>query len=110
MKKIEATVPPFMLDAVRDVLVGEGADGMSLTEVKVLDPHVHVHSYRGTSYEIPFSPQCRLDIVVEDEQVGRCIDAMRILLADRPTALEVVVMPLTEGIRIRTGSQLSRAA
>ena len=110
MKKIEATVPPFMLDAVRDALVGEGADGMSVTEVKVLDPHVHIHSYRGTSYEIPFSPQCRLEIVVEDAQVGRCVEAMRTLMTDRPTALEVIVLPLADGIRIRTGSQLSRAA
>ena len=77
MKKIEVTVPPFKVEEMRDALVAAGAEGMSITEVKVLDEHVRTASYRGTTFEIPFSARCKVELVVRDDQVGRCLEAVR---------------------------------
>ena len=110
MKKIEATIPPFTLEEVRAAFVGEGAEGMTVTEVRVLDPHIRTNYYRGSAYDIPFVARCKVEVVIADEQVARCVDAARAILARTDDAGQIVVLPLGDTVRIRTGEHLSRAA
>ena len=47
MKKIEATIPPYKLEEVRDALVGLGLEGMSVCEVRSFDPEARPCWYRA---------------------------------------------------------------
>jgi nitrogen regulatory protein P-II 1 len=111
MKKIEATIKPFKLDEVRDALVALGVEGMSVAEVQTLDPKAHSAHYRGTEYIVWFTPQYRLDIVVRDELVSPCIEAIRHCARTKdPDCGAIVVLPVDDSVRIRTGDHLRRAA
>jgi nitrogen regulatory protein PII len=111
MKKLEATIRPFTLDAVRDALVALGVEGMSVAEVQTLDPRAHAAFYRGTEYVVWFSPQYRLDVVVRDELVAPCIEAIRQCARTNDQECgEIVVLPVDDTVRIRTGDHLRRAA
>jgi len=111
MKKVEATIQPFTLDAVRDALVAAGIEGMSMSEVKGLDPHAHSAWYRGSEYVVWFGPRIKIEIVVADIDVNRCIAAIE---RNARTAAgengEIVVVPVDEAITIRTGERMARVA
>lgn len=108
MKKLEATVPPFTMEAVGDALVRAGVDGMSVTEVRVLGPHARTACYRGTRFDIPFAAQCKIEVIVRDDQVARCLEAVR--GAADGSAVEIVLLPLEDSVGIRTGEHARRAA
>jgi nitrogen regulatory protein P-II 1 len=64
MKKIEAIIRPFKLDAVHEALVEAGFHGMTLSEVKGFRRQKgHTESYRGSEYRIDFLPKVKLEIV-----------------------------------------------
>ncbi len=51
MKKIEAIIKPFRLEAVRDALTEIGVQGMTITEVKGFGRQKgHTELYRGAEY------------------------------------------------------------
>jgi nitrogen regulatory protein PII len=110
MKKIEAMVPPSRLEDVRDALVRAGAEGMSLTEVKVLDQHVRTVCYRGSTFDLPFTAQYKFEVVVSAARLDHCVDALRSLLGAGAGPSTIVVLPLEDSVRIRTGEHLSHAA
>lgn len=77
MKKIEAIIKPFKLDDVREALTDVGISGMSVTEIKGFGRQKgHTELYRGAEYAIDFLPKIKLEIVVTDDQVEPCIQAI----------------------------------
>ena len=77
MKKIEAIIKPFKLDDVKEALQEVGIQGLSVTEVKGFGRQKgHTELYRGAEYMVDFLPKVKLDIVVPDDQVERCIEAI----------------------------------
>ena len=77
MKKIEAIIKPFKLDDVREALADINVTGMTVTEVKGFGRQKgHTELYRGAEYMVDFLPKVKLDIVVADDQVDRCVDAI----------------------------------
>jgi nitrogen regulatory protein P-II 1 len=109
MKKIEATINPFELDDVRDALVELGITGMSVCEVKSFDPQAHSNWYRGAEYTISFTPRVKIEMVVEEEQLGRCLAAIK-RCAGADDAARAVVLPVEDTVHIRTGEHTARAA
>ena len=111
MKKVEATIAPFTLDEIRDALVNLGIDGMSVCDTKSLQPRAQAAWYRGSQYVVWFAPQYKLEIVVSDEQVPGCVDAIRRSMRTADGAGgTIVVLPVDDSVRIRTGDHLARAA
>lgn len=111
MKKVEATITPFKLDEIRDALVNLGIDGMSVCDTKSLRPRTQAAWYRGSQYVVWFAPQYKIEIVLSDEQVPGCVDAIRrSLRTDDAETGTIVVLPVEDTIRIRTGDHLARAA
>jgi nitrogen regulatory protein P-II 1 len=109
MKKIEATIAPFKLEEVRDALVGLGLEGMSVCEVRGFDPDARPAWYRGSEYVRWFAPQIRIEVVVPSGQVADCIDVIeRSARTDDVNGSHVVVLPVEDAIRIRTGERLAR--
>ena len=94
MKQITAVVKPFKLEEVREALAEVGVAGLTVTEVKGFGRQKgHTELYRGAEYVVDFLPKVKVEVVVKDSDVERCIEAIvKELLAsgfDGPTTLEI---------------------
>ncbi|SFD24444.1 nitrogen regulatory protein P-II family [Thiohalospira halophila DSM 15071] len=107
MKKIEAIIKPFKLDDVREALSDVGVAGMTATEVKGFGRQKgHTELYRGAEYVVDFLPKVKIDVVVDDDQVDTCLEA--ITEAARTGKIgdgKIFVTPVERTIRIRTGEE-----
>jgi len=105
MKKIEAIIKPFKLDDVREALSDIGVTGMTAIEVKGFGRQKgHTELYRGAEYVVDFLPKVKIEVVVEAEQVDRCIEV--ITEAARTGKIgdgKIFVSSVEKTIRIRTG-------
>ena len=107
MKKIEAIIKPFKLDDVREALQEIGITGMTSTEVKGFGRQKgHTELYRGAEYVIDFLPKVKLDIVVAEEDVDRCVE---VIVQSAKTGKigdgKIFVSPIERIVRIRTGEE-----
>ncbi|MEJ2632857.1 MAG: P-II family nitrogen regulator [Acidihalobacter sp.] len=107
MKKVEAIIKPFKLDDVRSALMDVGISGMTATEVKGFGRQKgHTELYRGAEYAVDFLPKVKLEIIVGEQQVDACIEA--ILTAAHTGKIgdgKIFVTPLERIIRIRTSEE-----
>jgi nitrogen regulatory protein P-II 1 len=107
MKKIEAVVKPFKLDDVREALSEIGVTGMTVTEVKGFGRQKgHTELYRGAEYVVDFLPKVKLEMVVLEEQVDRCVEV--IAAAARTGKIgdgKIFVTTVERVVRIRTGEE-----
>ena len=111
MKKIEAIIKPFKLDEVREALSELGVSGLTVTDVKGFGRQKgHTELYRGAEYVVDFLPKVKLEVVVDDDQVERVVDA--ITNAARTGRIgdgKIFVSPIEMAVRIRTGERDSDA-
>ena len=107
MKKIEAIIKPFKLDEVREGLSEVGITGLTVTEVKGFGRQKgHTELYRGAEYVVDFLPKVMIEVVVADEAVERCVEA--IVKAARTGKIgdgKIFVTPVERVVRIRTGEE-----
>ncbi|MCC6207589.1 MAG: P-II family nitrogen regulator [Gammaproteobacteria bacterium] len=105
MKKVEAIIKPFKLDDVREALSDIGIAGMTVTEVKGFGRQKgHTELYRGAEYVVDFLPKIKLEVVVEDDQVDACIDAVtRVARTGNIGDGKIFVTDVEKVVRIRTG-------
>lgn len=107
MKKIEAIIKPFKLDDVREALTEAGIAGLTVTEVKGYGRQKgHTETYRGAEYKVDFLPKIKLEIVLSDEQVERCIE----VIIDKSNSGKIgdgkiFVVNVERAIRIRTAEE-----
>ncbi len=105
MKQITAVIKPFKLDEVREALAEVGASGLTVTEVKGFGRQKgHTELYRGAEYVVDFLPMVKVEVVVKDDEVERCIDA--IVKAAKTGKIgdgKIFVTSVEQVIRIRTG-------
>ena len=105
MKKVEAVVKPFKLDDVREALSDVGITGMTAIEVKGFGRQKgHTELYRGAEYVVDFLPKVKLEIIVKDEDVERCVEV--ICAAARTGKIgdgKIFVSTVERVVRIRTG-------
>ena len=107
MKLITAVIKPFKLDEVREALSQIGVQGITVTEVKGFGRQKgHTELYRGAEYMVDFLPKVKLDIVVPDSEVDRCVDAiMKTAQTGRIGDGKIFVFDVERVIRIRTGEE-----
>ena len=107
MKKLEAVIKPFKLDDVREALSEIGITGMTVTEVKGFGRQKgHTELYRGAEYVVDFLPKVKLEVVLNDEQVERAIEA--ITEAARTGKIgdgKIFITTVEQVVRIRTGER-----
>jgi nitrogen regulatory protein PII len=52
-------------------------DGLTVTEVKGFGRQKgHTELYRGAEYVVDFLPKVKVEVVVKDDDVERCVDAI----------------------------------
>jgi len=105
MKLITAIVKPFKLDEIKEALKDAGIQGMTVSEVQGFGrQRGHTEVYRGAEYTIDFVPKVRVEIVADDLDVDRILDA--IVAAARTDKIgdgKVWVTEVERIVRIRTG-------
>lgn len=111
MKKIEAIIKPFRLDAVKDALNEIGIQGMTVTEVKGFGRQKgHVELYRGAEYDISFIPKVKVEAVVSDAIVEKAIKTIEeTAKTGKIGDGKIFVSALEDVIRIRTGEKGEQA-
>ena len=111
MKKIEATISPFKLDEILDGVVREAIDGMSVTEIRSFERNAHSHRYRGVEYATEFVARIKVEIVIADDKVQRCLSALRHCAAGVEQSDDyIIVLSVEDMVQIRSGERLARAA
>ncbi len=107
MKQVEAIIKPFKLDDVREALSEVGIAGMTVSEVKGFGRQKgHTELYRGAEYMVDFLPKVKLEVVVADSEVERCIEA--IMERDQTGKIgerKIFITEIERVIRIRTGGE-----
>jgi len=105
MKFIAAIIKPFKLDEVREALSAIGVQGITVTEVKGFGRQKgHTELYRGAEYVVDFLPKVKIEVVVKDADVDRCIES--IVKAAKTGKIgdgKIFVTAVEQVVRIRTG-------
>ncbi|NIJ13599.1 nitrogen regulatory protein P-II 1 [Saccharomonospora amisosensis] len=107
MKLITAIVKPFTLDDIRSALEQLGVLGMTVSEVQGYGRQKgHTEVYRGAEYAVDFVAKLKVEVVTDDANVEKVIDA---IVSSAHTGKigdgKVWVSPVDTVIRVRTGER-----
>jgi nitrogen regulatory protein P-II 1 len=111
MKLITAIVKPFVLEDVKGALEQIGVLGMTVSEVQGYGRQKgHTEVYRGAEYSVDFVPKVRVEVVADDTNADKVVDA--IVESARTGKIgdgKVWVTPVETVVRVRTGERGSDA-
>lgn len=111
MKKIEAFIKPFQLNAVKEELLAQGISGMTIMEVRGFGTQQGHHEViNGTEYRVDFLPKVMVMLIVEDDLEELVIN----LILDKCSTGnigdgKIIVTHVEKAIRIRTREEGSEA-
>jgi nitrogen regulatory protein P-II 1 len=107
MKLVTAIIKPFTLEEVKSALEQIGVLGMTVSEVQGFGRQKgHTEVYRGAEYSVDFVPKIRVEVVVDDMQLDKTLDAL--VESARTGKIgdgKVWVTPVETVIRVRTGER-----
>ena len=111
MKLVSAIIKPFKLQEVRESLVESGVIGLTVSEVKGYGRQKgHTELYRGAEYSVDTLPKMKLDILIDDENVGSEIETItKSASTGKIGDGKIFVTNIEEIVRIRTGETGSDA-
>jgi nitrogen regulatory protein PII len=105
MKRIDSIIRPQSLEQVKQRLAAVGVHGLTVTDVRGFGRQKGHHEvYRGAEYAVDFVPKAMLTIIAPDERVHDIVEA--IVAGARSGKMgdgKIIVTPLDEVVRIRTG-------
>ena len=107
MKLVSAIIKPFKLDDVRDALTGVGVSGLTVSEVKGFGRQKgQTEIYRGAEYLVSFLPKVKVEIVVDDAQVERAVEAIqKAAHTGKIGDGKIFVLDVLDAVRVRTGEK-----
>jgi nitrogen regulatory protein P-II 1 len=107
MKLVTAVIKPYQLDAVKEALHALGVAGLTVSEVQGYGRQKgHTEVYRGAEYAVEFVPKIRIEVVTDEIDVEKVVDA--IVTSARTGKIgdgKVWVTPVEEIVRVRTGER-----
>jgi nitrogen regulatory protein P-II 1 len=105
MKKVEAIIKPFQLDAVKLALHEIGIQGITITEAKGFGRQKgHIEHYRGAEYVIEFLPKIKVEVVMVEALVERAVEAIQhAAKTGKIGDGKIFVTTIEHAVRIRTG-------
>ena len=111
MRLVTAVVKPFKLDDVKSALEALGVQGMTVSEVQGFGrQRGHTEVYRGAEYTVAFVPKTRIEVLVDDADAARVVDA--VVAAASTGSIgdgKVWTTPVDEVVRVRTGERGAEA-
>ena len=107
MKLVSAIIKPFKLDDAREALSEIGVRGITVSEVKGFGRQKgHTELYRGAEYVVDFLPKVMIEIVVRDDQVDACVEAItETARTGKIGDGKIFVSDVERAYRIRTGER-----
>ncbi len=107
MKKIEAIIQPFRLEAVKEALHEISVQGMTVTEVKGFGRQKGIREvYRGMEYQVDFLPKVKMEVITSDDKAEAVVETIaKNARTGRIGDGKIFVYPVAEVIRIRTGEK-----
>ena len=107
MKLIIAFIKPFKVDELKAAVTAVGVTGMSVGDIRGFGRQSgQTEVYRGAEYEVEFVPKTRVEIAVDDSDVPRVVSAIE--SATKTGEIgdgKILVVPLEDVVRIRTGER-----
>lgn len=107
MKLVTAIIKPFRLEDVKNALQAIGVQGITVSEANGYGRQKgHVEVYRGAEYTVDLVPKVRIEVLSDDADVDRVVDA--IAEGARTGKIgdgKIWVMPVDRVVRVRTGEQ-----
>jgi len=107
MKQITAVIKPFKLDDVKAALEVLGIQGLTVSEVQGFGrQRGHTEVYRGAEYTVDLVPKVRVDVLVDDPDADKVVDA--VVEAARTGKIgdgKVWVTSVDTLVRVRTGER-----
>ena len=107
MRLVTAVIKPFKLDDVKAALEVLGVQGLTVTEVQGFGrQRGHTEVYRGAEYRVDLVPKVRIDVLVDDFDVDKVVDA--VVEAARTGKIgdgKVWVTAVDALVRVRTGER-----
>ena len=107
MKLVTAIIKPFKLDDVKAALEVLGVQGLTVSEVQGFGRQKgHTEVYRGAEYTVDLVPKVRVDILVDDPDAAKVVEA--IVEAARTGKIgdgKVWVTAVETLVRVRTGER-----
>src|SRR5215467_8280351 len=74
LELITAIIKPHKLDDVKEALLANGVEGMTVTEVRGFGrQRGKTENFRGSEYKIDFLPKMKLEVIVPSEMSDRLI-------------------------------------
>jgi nitrogen regulatory protein P-II 1 len=102
---VTAIIKPYRLEEVREAARREGVVGMTVSEVQGYGRQGgKTETFRGSEYTIDFVPKVKVEVVVQDDDVDKVVQA--IADAGRTGKIgdgKLWAFPLDRLMRIRTG-------
>ncbi len=107
MKLVTAIIKPHKLDDVKTALESFGVQGMTVSEASGYGrQRGHTEVYRGAEYTVDFVPKVRVEVLADDADSARIIDA--IVQAAGTGSIgdgKVWSTVVDEVVRVRTGER-----
>lgn len=107
MKLVTAVIKPYQLDAVKEALQALGVAGLTVSEVQGYGRQKgHTEVYRGAEYTVEFLPKIRVEVLTDELDVAKIVDA--VVAAARTGRIgdgKVWVTAVEEVVRVRTGER-----
>jgi nitrogen regulatory protein P-II 1 len=107
MKLVTAVIKPYQLEAVKEALQALGVAGMTVGEVQGYGRQKgHTEMYRGAEYTVDFVPKLRVDVLTDEIDADKVVDA--IVGAARTGKIgdgKVWVTTVDDVVRVRTGER-----
>ena len=105
MKKLEAIIKPFKIEAVKEALNESGIQKMTITQVKGYGRQKgQTELFRGSEYVIDFIPKIKIELYLKDEDVQNVIAT--IVEAAQTTKIgdgKIFIQTVDQAVGIRTG-------
>jgi nitrogen regulatory protein PII len=109
VKKIEAIIPTFKLDSVKDSIYQQNLDEFVVTKVDVDEPHETPDEPRWSHYSVDaFTPRLKLELTVRDAIASAIAHTIFHAARARDMArTTVIILPVEQLIEIATGERMS---
>jgi nitrogen regulatory protein P-II 1 len=104
MKLVTAVVKPHSIDAVKQALHDAGVAGLTVMEAQGFGrQRGHTEVYRGAEYATDFVPKVHVEVLVDDADVERVVDAVVAAASSGKIGDgKVWVVPVDDVVRVRT--------
>lgn len=77
LELITAIIKPHKLDDVKEALLANGVEGMTVSEVRGFGrQRGKTESFRGAEYRIDFIPKVKIEVIVAADQAERLVDVI----------------------------------